>query len=675
MSAQRDHDRSTDVTTESTQPRTNAERFEDAVALANVPTLLMVLVQLTGDLKWLEAPYLPSKARGLSDNETGGLPEHVQAEIRAAALRSIVAWSDGVPAAIPEPPAELLIKMMSVAMGEAVPPEYAPMITSELRSTVLHERSGEHSRLRDYQSGDQRSGDHQTRDEASMTVPAEFTALIIGGGISGICAAVRLKEAGVAYKIIERNAEVGGVWLENRYPGAAVDTPNHLYSFSFAQHDWTRYFASQAEILSYLRKVASDFDIVRNVRFQTEVLSAQYIEATQTWAVEVAGPNGTETLHASIVISAVGAFNKPKMPTVEGVDSFVGESFHTAAWPENFDLAGKRVAVVGNGASAMQVVPAIVDDVASLVVFQHSPQWAGAFEKFKQPVPDSIRFLLTEVPLYYAWYRTRLAWIFNDRLYESLQRDPQWPHPERSLNVINEAHRRQLTKYIEEELGARTDLLPKVVPTYPPFGKRMLLDNGWFRAISKEHVTVDTDRVQNVTDAEIQTTAGTKYRVDVIVWATGFDVVRFLSPIEVVGRAGTRLHDVWDGDDARAYLGTAMPMFPNFFVLYGPNTQFGHGGSLITLMERQVHYLMSVLRQMFSNKLGAVEVKAEVHNDYNDRIDEAHERMVWTHPGMDTYYRNARGRVVVNNPFRMQEFWQLTEQADLAEYHVEPAVR
>jgi 4-hydroxyacetophenone monooxygenase len=626
----------------------DAARFADAIEVANVPTLLMVLVQLTGETKWLEAPYLPKKARGLSDNETGGLPDDVQATIRGEALAAILAWRSGAPVAIPQPTSEFLIAMMSVAMGEDVPAAYAPMIASELGLTAA---AGSGS-------------------SSSKPVPEGFNAVIIGGGISGICAAVRLQQAGIAYTILERNNDVGGVWLENRYPGAAVDTPNHLYSFSFAPHDWTRYFASQGEILSYLRKVADNFGLRKNVRFGTEVTAATYDESTQTWSVDSLGPEGKRTFEANIVISAVGAFNKPKIPHVSGMDSFSGPNFHTAAWPEDIDLTGKRVAVVGNGASAMQVVPAIVDQVASLVVFQHSPQWAGAFEKFKQPVPDAVRFLLAEVPLYYSWYRTRLAWIFNDRLYESLQRDPEWPHPERSLNVINEAHRRNLTQYIEEEVGERTDLLDKLVPTYPPFGKRMLLDNGWFRSVAKSHVTVDTDRVQELREHSIVTTSGTEYEVDVVVFATGFDVVRFLVPIEIRGRDGIRLHDAWDDDDARAYLGTAVPSFPNFFVLYGPNTQFGHGGSLISLMERQVHYMMSVLQQMFGADLGSVEVLPSVHQDYNDRIDEAHERMVWTHPGMDTYYRNSRGRVVVNNPFRMQEFWQLTEQADLREYSV-----
>jgi 4-hydroxyacetophenone monooxygenase len=622
-------------------------RLAEAVGAANVPTLLMVLVQLTGDERWLHEPFLPKKSRGLSDNESGGLPDEIQRQVRDAALQAILEWRAGKPIAIPRPSHELLITMMGVTMGEVIPSEYAPMIAGELG---LAEDDVPHP----------------------LAVPAGFSALIIGAGISGLCAAIRFQQLGVPYTIIERHADIGGVWHENRYPGAAVDTPSHLYSFSFAPHDWSRYFAAQSDILSYLLKVTEDFGVRSNIVFNTEVTAATFDEATNRWRVEASGPNGSASHEATLLISAVGAFNKPKTPHVDGVDTFVGPQFHTTNWPVDLDLHGKRVAVVGNGASAMQVVPAIVDQVHSMVVFQHSAQWASPFEKFKQPVPDTVRFLMSEVPIYYLWYRTRMAWIFNDRLYASLQKDPDWPHPERSLNVINDAHRRQLTDYIKAELGDRIDLHDKVIPTYPPFGKRMLLDNGWFRSIARDHVTVETDRVQQVRPHSVVTSSGVEHEVDVLIWATGFDVVRFLVPIDFVGRNGVRLHDVWGSDDARAYLGTAIPGFPNFFVLYGPNTQFGHGGSLITVMERQVHYLTTALAQMFEADVAALEVKPGVHDDYNERIDRAHEQMVWTHPGMDTYYRNQRGRVVVNNPFRMQEFWQMTDRADLDDFVLTP---
>jgi 4-hydroxyacetophenone monooxygenase len=337
------------------------------------------------------------------------------------------------------------------------------------------------------------------------------------------------------------------------------------------------------------------------------------------------------------------------------------------------DLKGKRVVVVGNGASAMQVVPAIADEVASLTVIQRSPQWAAPFPRFKVDVPEPLQWLLREVPLYRLWYRLRLSWAFNDKQYASLQKDPAWEHPERSINALNDAHRRALTDYIRRELGDRQDLLPHVLPGYPPFGKRMLMDNGWFRTMARENVHLVTAAVTEVLPDRVRTSAGTEHEADVLIWATGFDVLNFLVPMRIFGRGARELHDDWQDDDARAYLGTVAPGFPNFFCLYGPNTQFGHGGSLITVMERQMHYVMSVLVQMFEQGIAAVEVRRDVHDAYNATVDRLHEGMVWTHQGMETYYRNSRGRVVVNNPFRMVDFWRMVERADLEQYISTPA--
>jgi 4-hydroxyacetophenone monooxygenase len=272
------------------------------------------------------------------------------------------------------------------------------------------------------------------------------------------------------------------------------------------------------------------------------------------------------------------------------------------------------------------------------------------------------------MPLYRAWYRLRLGWAFNDKSHASLQKDPAWPHPDRAVNAINDSHRNGLTRYIESELAARPDLISKVLPTYPPFGKRMLLDNGWFRTLAREHIELVTDGVASVQPHGVTSTAGTHYVADVLIWATGFDVIHFLAPMEIRGREGRRLHDVWQGDDARAYLGTTVPGFPNFFCLYGPNTQFGHGGSLISVVERQVHYVVSLLQMLFEKDASAIEVRSTVHDAYNVRVDTAHERMVWTQRGMSTYYRNAKGRVVVNNPFRIVDMWKWTERAEAEDY-------
>jgi 4-hydroxyacetophenone monooxygenase len=625
-----------------------AQRFAEAIAIANVPTLLMVLVQLTGDLRWLEEPYRPSRARGMGDNDTGGLPEPIQVEVRQAALEAILAWRAGRPVAIPEPSSDLRLKMLSWAMDEKVPAEYDQIIAAEL---LLEENDV----------------------IEKLPVPEGFEVLIIGAGVSGLCAAIRLQQAGIPFTILEKNATVGGIWRDNRYPGAGVDTPNHLYSYSFAPYDWSMYFALRDELHAYLEYVTEQFNLRPHIRFNTEVESLNYDKETQRWAVSVKHTDGArETCTANIVISAVGIFNPIKLPNLTGLDRFAGPCFHTAEWPADLDLTGKRVVMIGNGASAMQVGPEIQHTVKSLTIFQRSAHWVAPNEQFRKPIPEELRFLLREVPVYRTWYRLRIGWTFGDRLHSALQKDPTWPYADRSLNKINDSHRAYFTQYIVSEIGDRTELLDKVVPTYPPFGKRMLMDNGWYRMLRNEKVTLVSDPIVEIGSDRIITKDGTEYEADVLVVATGFDVLRFLTAFEARGRSGRSLREVWNDDDARAYLGLSIPDFPNFFCLYGPNLQPGHGGSFMFLAEMQVRYIMDVLKKMVIQGLGAVECRQDVHDAYNERIDQAHENMVWTHPGMETYYRNARGRVVVNSPYRNATFYEMTRAANLGDFIVEP---
>jgi 4-hydroxyacetophenone monooxygenase len=625
-----------------------------AAAVANLPTLLIVLAQLTGDLRWLNDPYRPSRGRGLSENDTGGFPEPLQEEIRSAAADAICLWHEGRPVAISEPDDKLLTRMLAVAAGEEVPTEYGPMIGDDLKS-VLEKRSP---------------------IRAQGRPPAGFSAVVVGAGIAGMLAAVHLREAGVAVTVVERNPEVGGTWYENRYPGCGVDIPSHLYSFSFVGWNWDRYYALRDQLFGYLDQVSREWDIRELIRFSTRAESARWDADAQWWFVDVVtADGGHETLVSNVLVSAVGAFGNPKEPDILGQELFEGEVLHTARWRLDAELDGKRVGVIGTGASAMQVVPAVADSTRALTIFQRSAQWVAPFERLNERVPDVVQFLLREVPLYRAWYRQRLAWLLNDSLYQSLQRDPHWPDSDRSINAINDGHRRLFTKYIEQELEGRPDLIEKVLPTYAPFGKRILLDNGWYRALRKDNVELVTVGIDHFDRHGLVLVDGREIELEVVVMATGFNVVRFIASMELTGRSGRTLREVWDDDDAQAYLGTTVPDFPNLFCLYGPNTQAGHGGSLIFYLESQMRYVMSLLDQMWANNLGAVECRQDVHDEYNAAVAAVHEHMIWTHPGIETYYRNSRGRVVVPNPWRVVDFWRMTKMANLADYHGEQARR
>ncbi|QSR32213.1 monooxygenase [Nocardioides sp. S5] len=629
------------------------DRVQQAVSQANLPTLLMVLYQLTADDRWLRDPFRPTRGKGMSDNDSGGFSQSDQEMIREQAVTAIVAWSEGQEVALPSPDQQTLVQMLGCCMGENVPQEYGEMIAEE-------------PGLKGPQA--------QPRDSTGRMRP-EFSAIIVGAGVSGLMAGLELKRAGITYTILEKNPDVGGTWFENRYPGCGVDTPSHLYSFSFFPRRWSSHYGKRDELAEYMRDMASTFHLTSDIRFQTEVLSACYDEAGQCWTVTARGYDGAvEELSTNMLITAVGQLNRPKVPLVPGMERFSKPLFHSSRWPSDLDISGKRVGVIGTGASAMQIVPAIVDQVSRLTVVQRSPQWVAPSENYFKPVTSEVNWLLENVPFYHAWYRLRLAWINNDRIHASLQIDPDWPHPERAVNAINDGHRRFFTEYIVSQLGDREDLLAKALPTYPPFGKRMLLDNGWFASLKRPHVDLLTGSVEEVTENGFRTTAGTEVEVDIVVFATGFQAQRLLHPLDIRGRNGITLRDVWGEDDASAYLGLTVPGFPNMFVMYGPNTNLGHGGSYMFFAERQARYIRDLAVKMGEQSIGSVECRKDVHDDYNRRVDEAHSKMIWSHRGMDTWYRNERGRVVTNSPWRIVDYWRMTRDAELDDFVCEPVV-
>jgi 4-hydroxyacetophenone monooxygenase len=636
-----------DVATTTIDPLTEQE-IRTAVGMANAPALLMVIFQFTSDEKWLRAPYLPTRGKGLGDHDGGGLPHHVQDEIREQAVEVILRLQKGERPSIVMPSGEQTVRMMSVCMGEPVGAEYGPMLSSEIARRI-----------------DPNLPELQMRP---IEVPKGYQVLVIGTGIAGIAAAHQLEDMGLDYTMLEKQPEAGGNWFQTTYPGAGVDTPSHLYSFSFAKNDWGKHFELRDDLQRYFHRALEDIGALPHVRFGTEVLSATYREHDSRWNVLVRNQDGSEeTLSADVVISAVGVLNKKRMPEVANLDAFQGVQFHSSEWPDDLVLAGKRVALVGTGASSMQISPAMASRVAHLTIFQRSPQWVAPFEKFMLPIPHELRALMQTCPLYHAWYWLRLFWQFGDKVIEALRIDPEWEHPERSVNARNDAHREYFTRYLKQQLKARPDLIEKTLPDYPPFGKRILLDNGWFATLQRDNVSLVTEYVTGVTPTGVIDGSGVEHEVDVIVWATGFQAARFVSSLAVHGKAGADLREVWNDDDPRAFLGVSVPGFPNFFMLGGPNS-FPGSGSFMYFMEVQMRYLRELMTTMTEKGITSVDATESANQKYNELVDATHARTVWTHPGMQTYYRNSHGRVVFVMPFLNVEYWNMTSQVNLADY-------
>lgn len=607
--------------------------------------LLMTLVHLTGDMSWLEPPFAPVRDVSLIADTDAGLDADARSSIRNALIAELT--SDDIVPAIGDPGDELMLQMMRVCLGEEVGAEYAPMMREDLGFA--------------------------DRDVAMPSLPQvtdEPMVVIVGAGVSGLALGAVLTRANVPYVIVEKRSGVGGTWFDNRYPGCGVDTPNHAYSFSHgARYDWSRYFSPRDEIADYLERCADDFDVTSNIAFGTEVVGARWDEAAARWHIDTRSASGDETLTARVFVSAIGVLNVPKAPAIDGLDDFDGSMFHTARWPADADLAGKNVAVIGTGASSMQLVPSIAEEVGKLTVYQRSPQWVRPTAGYGSEIPEAGRWLLQHVPFYAEWFRFVMFWRYGDGLLPYLRRDPEWPHPERAMNRTNDRHRAEMTKHLEAELEGKPEMLKQCQPDYPPFGKRILLDNGWYKTIRRDDVDLITEPIEKVTDQGVLTADGQLRTHDIIVQASGFQTTQMTARLGVIGRNGADLADVWADDDPRAHLGITVPGFPNMFVMLGPNTGLGHGGSTIFMSECQARYISTAVAALLGGGAAALEVKQEVHDAYNERVDNEHAELIWTHPGMTNWYRNKHGRNTALVPWRLVDYWDMTHDIDLDEFH------
>jgi 4-hydroxyacetophenone monooxygenase len=483
-----------------------------------------------------------------------------------------------------------------------------------------------------------------------------FSVTIIGAGLGGLNVALMLKRAGIAYMVIEKDSGVGGTWWETRYPGARVDTPSRGYTHIFGAHfPYSSPFCDWAENQRYFDWVADTFELRDDIVFDTEVRALTWDEAASEWEVEVDGPDGRRTLRSNAVVTAVGFLNRPKIPEIEGMADFRGPSWHTSRWPDDADVAGKRVAVIGTGCTGYQLIPELVHSTEHVVAFQRTPQWLFGVPGYLSPFPDEVGWLDRNFPYYtnYMRLRTQGTGKAFRRLTEI---DPAFDDPH-TVSPLNKTTRATSLAFLHGKV-ADPQLRAIMTPEHPPWSARaVMVDSDYcvLDAIQRDDVTLVTSGIRRITATGIEDGDGTHHEVDVIVYATGFHASEYLFPMKVTGKGGRTLDDLWKVGGARAHRFCMYPGFPNLWSVYGPNTNGGLGpGAFHELVTR---YALECMERLILEGRHAIEPTREAYDRYNEDVDERNACRVWSDPRANSYYWTEHGRSAVMCPFTGPEIF------------------
>lgn len=484
------------------------------------------------------------------------------------------------------------------------------------------------------------------------TPPKVWAAIIVGTGFAGLGMAIALRKQGIQdFVVLEKGQDVGGVWRDNTYPGAACDIPSHLYSFSFELSPrWSRTFAQQPEILEYLRHCARKYDILQHIRFASEVSEATFDEQTAVWTVTT---RDGRQFKSRLFIVGTGQLSRPAYPKLPGMENFQGRSFHSANWDHDCALEGKRVAVVGTGASAIQFVPAIADRVSQLKVFQRSAPYI--LPRPDRAYSNRLKAIFQNVPWLMRLYRLKI-FLFHD-ISKAAFTNRQW-----LMGIMaNRPFRKLLRKQVKDPA-----VQAKMLPDYAPGCKRILISSDYLATFSKSHVELVTEGIQNVTANGLVTTDGRHHPADVIIYGTGFAATEFLAPMRITGMGNLDLNAAWK-NGAQAYMGMTVPSFPNMFILYGPNTNLGHN-SIVYMLESQIAHVMRCIQHMHEGQRDTIEVTSQAHEAFNTRIQSLLVKAVWNR--CKSWYTDINGRNTTNWPGFAATFRWLARRGKLDVYQL-----
>ena len=605
------------------------EQIAEAVRFANPMVLRGVLYQLTGDEELAEMKLERRMYRGREGNVLAD-PADVD-RIREKAKNFLIKYRDSGAGPIDLGPMERLPKSMGMAVSSEIPDDEVELWIEE---------TGLNPWARSL----------QWRREPPADRLANFSVAVLGTGLGGLNAAVQLKRAGIPFTVFEKNHGVGGTWYENRYPGCRVDTPSHAYNHLYgASYELEYPFCPQPLNEKYFNWVTDEFGVRDSIEFETEVKSLTWDETDNVWIVVTEHKGEQRERRVNAVISSVGMLAHPNIPNFPGKDDFKGQAFHTARWPEGVDYKGKRVAVIGSGCTGYQLFPELAKDTSHIALFQIEPSWVFDVPNYLEPFPDQTLWMKRNFPYLVNFVRLNTSWDFRpDASIQSSFIDPDYNEDPDAVSEYNKRIRDERIAFMKSKFGDRTDLLEGMLPSAPPGSSRpVLVDRRYsiYDVLMRDDAELVTSRIKRWTEKGIETEDGKEHEFDIIVMATGFRADDFLLPMPVTGRNGVTLADVWAKDGPRAYIGVMVPGFPNFFMIYGPNTNPSSGLNLAAHHEMTGLFALKCIEELILSDKSTVEVKEEAYWRFNEELDKDQKYKIYLDPRAQTYYVNNTGSV------------------------------
>ncbi|GGF42062.1 flavin-containing monooxygenase [Subtercola lobariae] len=645
----------------------SADELRRHARAAQTNQLLLVAVHVTGDVSLLDryagriAPAVSLTGRSTSPAGEAEAPE-VREELLAR-IESVLTSEDQAHYLGVED-SELFQRLSALAAGFEVPATHAGM-NREQAGFVPDQRA----------------------IIPTKTPSKTLNLAIIGAGMTGIDAAIKAADRGFEYEIFDAEAGIGGLWWSQSYPGVAVDTPAMYYSLSWeVTSNWSRFFPVGEEYQHYLQGIAEKYGLLERTHFNSEITRMEWFDEEQVWELTVLSTvdNTSRVVRAAAVVTATGHLNRAKYPNVSGIETFAGESVHTGTW-RDVELDGKRVACVGVGAAGIQIVSSVAARTSHLSVFQRQAHWVSPNTVGEGIVSESEHWLREHLPYYLQWARFTIFAQVNAFSHLMNEVDEEWmsAHPDSvSISAMNDLAMKASLNYINDTFGEGSELAIKLTPDFPYGGKRPVRDpkdyvaGGYYYSLAQPNVDLITTPIARVVPEGIVTADGALVELDVIIWATGM-TLEWLAPVEIIGRDGIRLSDVWANNNPRSYLGGTVPAFPNLFINDGPNTGVANGGGGHNFMAETVnHYIFEALQLLVENDAASIEVTQEAHDQHNEEIERLMADLLWAHDTTaDTYYRNESGRIILPSPFLPEVLWQLSQTPDESKFRLTTSVR